>query len=82
MTPLPQAVYFGNSSGWGHGRGAGPWIMADLEDGLWGGAGKAGVVPSMDADFVTAMVKGDSGNHWAIKVVLVVGWLTEQTFLA
>eukprot|EP00658_Telonema_sp_P-2_P011773 TRINITY_DN14509_c0_g1_i2.p2 TRINITY_DN14509_c0_g1~~TRINITY_DN14509_c0_g1_i2.p2 ORF type:complete len:190 (+),score=38.42 TRINITY_DN14509_c0_g1_i2:111-680(+) len=62
-----EAVYFGNSSGWGHGQGEGPWIMADLENGLWGGSAKAGVVPSMDADFVTAMIKGDSGNHWAIK---------------
>lgn len=30
-----QAVYFGNATQWGHGSGAGPWVMADLEQGLW-----------------------------------------------
>ena len=30
-----EAIYFGNSHGWGHGAGSGPWIMADLENGLW-----------------------------------------------
>ena len=28
-----EAIYFGNSHGWGHGAGKGPWIMADLENG-------------------------------------------------
>ena len=31
-----EAVYFGSSTGWGRGTGHGPWIMADLENGLLG----------------------------------------------
>ena len=31
-----EALYFGNSSGWAKGAGKGPWVMADLENGLWG----------------------------------------------
>ena len=30
-----EAIYFGNSTGWGRGQGAGPWIMADMENGLF-----------------------------------------------
>ena len=52
------------------GAGKGPWIMADMENALWG----ANVVKSNEApinhDFVTAMIKCDSGaapGHWAIK---------------
>mmetsp|Transcript_118894 Transcript_118894/g.236910 ORF Transcript_118894/g.236910 Transcript_118894/m.236910 type:complete len:431 (+) Transcript_118894:52-1344(+) len=56
-----EAVYFGNAKGGlNHGgAGKGPWIMADMEDALWG----ADVVNSNENpivhDFVTAMVKGD-----------------------
>ena len=32
-----EAVYFGNSTGWGKGSGSGPWVMADLENGLFAG---------------------------------------------
>lgn len=58
-----ESVYFGNASGWGRGGGSGPWIMADLENGLW--AGNEKVNPNntrIVADFVTAMVKGRSGS--------------------
>jgi len=66
-----EAVYFGNAKGGlNHGgAGAGPWIMADMENALWG----ANVVKSneepINHTFVTAMIKGDSGGppgHWAI----------------
>ena len=53
-----EAVYFGNAGGRlsHHGPGAGPWIMADMEDGLWAGnmSGERTV-----HDFVTAAIKGD-----------------------
>jgi len=62
-----EAIYFGNSTVWGHGQGTGPWIMADLENGLWAGNVTAGKGSAIDADFVTAMVKGDRGNHFALK---------------
>jgi len=32
-----EAVYFGNSTIWNKGAGEGPWVMADLENGLWAG---------------------------------------------
>ena len=51
-----------------HGSGQGPWVMADLENGLWGSnISKSKELPTVGAAFVTAMVKGDSGNHWAVK---------------
>lgn len=65
-----EAVYFGNAKGGlNHGgRGKGPWIMADMENALWG----ADVVESnedpINHKFVTAMVKGDvstAGNSTA-----------------
>ena len=64
-----EAVYFGSSTQWGRGSGNGPWVMADLEDGLY--AGQTFDAPasnvSMNFDFVTGMVKGNSGNSWAIR---------------
>jgi hypothetical protein len=58
-----EAIYFGNSSGWGHGSGDGPWLMADLENGLWPGNNTVnpGNTP-LDADFVTLMVKGGNSG--------------------
>ena len=63
-----EAIYWGNSCGLCKGSDKGPWVMADLENGLWGG--NEHVSPGnhpIVADFVTAMVKGDSGNHFALK---------------
>jgi len=62
-----ECIYFGNSSGWGHGAGKGPWIMADLENGLWAGDQRAMPMAPLTFEYVTAMVKGDSANHWSIK---------------
>lgn len=56
---------------WGEGFGVdGPHVMADLEMGVYDGARTTGVNKSytaINATFVTAMVKGDSNNHWSIK---------------
>lgn len=41
--------------------------MADLEKGLWGSNVTKSYEPPLVAEFVTAMVKGDSGNHWMLK---------------
>ena len=67
-----EAVYFGNANGGlNHGgAGAGPWIMADMENALWGANKVKSNEESILHDFVTAMIKGDSGaapGHWAIK---------------
>lgn len=63
-----EAIYFGNCTSWGRGSGNGPWVMADLENGLFSGvnAGLNSGDMSVPYDYVTAMVKGEPG-HWAIK---------------
>ena len=63
-----EAIYFGTNKNWGSGAGRGPWIMADLENGLFSGAdakNNAGD-PSISFRFVTAVLKGGP-NKWAIK---------------
>ncbi|WP_083958150.1 arabinofuranosidase catalytic domain-containing protein [Herbidospora mongoliensis] len=64
---IMETVYFGANKQWGYGAGAGPWIMADLEWGLFSGvnAGYNNLAP-INHRFVTAIVKGES-NHWAIR---------------
>jgi len=65
-----EAIYFGNCTTWNKGDGAGPWVMADLENGLWAGnMSPYSHNTSLSLAFVTAMVKGDSygRNHWTIK---------------
>jgi len=62
-----ECVYWGNSTGWGYGAGSGPWVMADLENGLWAGNQRynPGNTP-VKAEYVTAMVKGGT-NGFALK---------------
>lgn len=59
-----EAVYFGNNAQWGKGEGSGPWVMADLENGLYPGATFAANPkdPSQTSAYVTAMVIGRSGS--------------------
>jgi hypothetical protein len=59
-----EAVYFGNSTGWGKGAGNGPWVMADLENGLFAGSSTAANAKDtpLTSAYVTAMVKGRSGG--------------------
>ncbi|MEU2629641.1 alpha-L-arabinofuranosidase B [Kitasatospora sp. NPDC007106] len=63
-----EAVYFGDSRIWGTGAGNGPWVMADLENGLFSGAdvGYNANDPSVSHRFLTAVVKGGP-NQWAIR---------------
>ncbi|KAL2810542.1 alpha-L-arabinofuranosidase B [Aspergillus granulosus] len=63
-----EAIYFGDNTVWGYGAGVGPWVMADLENGLFSGVSttyNAGD-PSITDRFLTAIVKGEAG-HWAIR---------------
>jgi hypothetical protein len=66
-----EAVYFGTCTIWGKGAGTGPWVMGDLENGLWAGDSSPYEMnmPVSGWNFVTGMVKGDSAgkNHWTIK---------------
>lgn len=63
-----EAIYYGDSTYWGTGSGSGPWVMADLENGLFSGvsAGENSADPSISYRFVTAAVKGEA-DQWAIR---------------
>ena len=62
-----EAIYFGNIKVWGYGTGNGPWIMADMENGLYSGvnAGYNANDPTIADRFTTAMIEGGP-NQWAI----------------
>lgn len=71
-----EAVYWGTDITWGgKGDGKGPWIAADLENGVFKGdkggwQSQAITTPSAKsiiANFATAMLKGPSGNHFTLK---------------
>src|SRR4029079_11220063 len=70
-----EAVYFGNCTIWNKGAGDGPWVMGDLENGLWAGdpSPYAPNMPITTWPYVTGLVKGESASatnpngHWAIK---------------
>ncbi|HUR07568.1 MAG TPA: arabinofuranosidase catalytic domain-containing protein [Nonomuraea sp.] len=63
-----EAIYFGNIKVWGYGTGNGPWVMADLENGLFSGvnAGYNANDPTVNHRFLTAIIKGEP-NHWSIR---------------
>ena len=63
-----EAIYFGNIKVWGFGSGNGPWIMADLENGLFSGVNQHlnSNDPTVTFRYLTAIVKGEP-NQWAIR---------------
>ncbi|KAH8637744.1 arabinofuranosidase/B-xylosidase precursor [Alternaria alternata] len=63
-----EAIYFGDNTVWGSGSGSGPWVMADLENGLFSGANPKNnpADPSVSYRFLTTLLKGGA-NKWAIK---------------
>lgn len=63
-----EAIYYGDCTIWGTGAGNGPWVMADLENGLFSGEspGQNTADPSISYRFVTTVVKGEA-NHWALR---------------
>jgi hypothetical protein len=82
-----EAVYFGSCTIWNKGAGAGPWVMGDLENGLW-----AGDTSPYEANkpvtfkYVTGLVKGEKrssawpNGHWAIKTGDAQSGNLENTF--
>src|SRR6185437_12258915 len=62
-----EAIYFGNIKVWGYGSGNGPWIMADMENGLFSGTAVHlnSNDPTTSFRFTTAMIEGGA-NQWAI----------------
>ncbi len=62
-----EAVYLGMGVIWGSGSGPGPWVMADLENGLYpgwenGSFRNISTSVSMTFDFVTGIVVGDTAD--------------------
>lgn len=68
-TGTMETTYYGTSTAWGSGNGPGPWIMADMEAGLFSGYNaKKNDVPSIDSwRFVSAFVDGGGGNKWDLR---------------
>lgn len=63
-----EAIYFGTNTAWGSGAGSGPWLMADLENGLFSGRSASNNAgdPSIEDRFFTSTLKGGP-NEWAIR---------------
>jgi hypothetical protein len=62
-----EAVYFGMGVIWGTGSGPGPWVMADMENGLFPGwennsFNNISTNTSLEHNFVTAVVVGDTAD--------------------
>jgi hypothetical protein len=69
-TGTMETTYFGTATAWGKGAGPGPWIMADMEAGLFSGYNAKENVGSPTVDswrFVTAVVDGGGGNQWDLR---------------
>jgi hypothetical protein len=69
-TGTMETVYFGTATAWGSGDGPGPWIMADMEAGLFSGysAKKNAADPTIGSwRFVTAVMDGGGGNRWDLR---------------
>lgn len=64
-----DALYFGNGTQWGSGNGDGPWVMADLEGGVFSGltTGKNDMLISQPFAYVTAMEKNNGMSEMALK---------------
>jgi hypothetical protein len=82
-----ESVYVGGwnatRSGWCGGAGSPPWVMADLENGLWACEKEGAINPlatTQSAEFVTGLVKGKPGE-WAIKAGNATGGPLATTFV-
>jgi hypothetical protein len=68
--PSMDALYFGNSTSFNSsGNGNGPWIMADLEGGLYaqGSSGKNDKALSMTQTYVTAVEKNNGTSEFTLR---------------
>jgi len=66
MAPATWKPSTSAPSGLGTGSGAGPWIMADMENGLFSGAGAASTRPTDDQRPVHHRDDRGEANQWAI----------------
>lgn len=67
--PTMDSIYFGNNKTWGTGAGNGPWVMADMEDGMLSGAtsGNNPNLPSMPYKYVTAVEKNNGTTEYSLR---------------
>ena len=69
-TGTMETTYFGTATAWGSGSGPGPWVMSDMEAGLFTGYDAKQNVgsPTIDSTrFLTAVVDGGGGNQWDLR---------------
>jgi hypothetical protein len=64
-----DAINFSTTTAWGSGAGSGPWVMADLEYGLFaqGNNGKNSSDPAQTAAYVTAVLKNNGTTEYALR---------------
>ncbi|HEX7597099.1 MAG TPA: arabinofuranosidase catalytic domain-containing protein [Polyangia bacterium] len=64
-----DSLNFSTTTAWGSGAGSGPWIMADLEWGLFapGDNKKNSNDPTQTAPFVTAVLRNNGTTEYAIR---------------
>jgi hypothetical protein len=62
--PSMDSVYFGTCTIWAHGTGNGPWIMADMEDGMVIGNSNTA---SITYKYVTAIEKNNGTTEWSLR---------------
>ena len=64
-----EAVYWGSDTSWSVCGGNGPWVKGDLENGMYCGNSKdtPSNTPVTGMSYVTAMLKGPSGNNFTLK---------------
>ncbi|MBN2575092.1 MAG: hypothetical protein JXP73_11065 [Deltaproteobacteria bacterium] len=64
-----DSVYFGNCTIWGSGNGTGPWVMADLEGGIYSAATitKNNDVLSLPHTYVTAVEKNNGTSEFTLR---------------
>jgi len=64
-----DAINFSTITAWGTGAGSGPWILADLEWGLFsqGSSGKNQNDPTQTSAYVTAVLKNNGTTEFALR---------------
>jgi len=64
-----DALNFSSITAWGTGAGSGPWVMADLEYGVFAqnNTGKNANDPSQTATYVTAVLKNNGTTEFALR---------------
>jgi hypothetical protein len=64
-----DALNFSSITAWGTGAGSGPWVLADLEAGLFsqGSSGKNQNDPSQTATYVTAVLKNNGTTEFTLR---------------